>query len=97
MILVPQNNDVDDLNKTLLSMMSGDEQVFYSADSVAWEAGANDKTSDVNTFHIEFLCSLTTSGLPPGKLHLKPGCPLILLQNLSPTQGLCNGTQFILT
>ena len=71
--------------------MSGEEQVFHSADSIVQEAGANDKTTDlVNTFPIEFLCSLTASGLPPGELHLKHGCPLILLQNLSPTQGLCN-------
>lgn len=46
-------------------MMSGEEQVFYSADTVVQEAGADHlKTSDVNTFPIEFLRSLTVSGLP---------------------------------
>ena len=97
MILAPRNNDVDDLNTNLLSMMSGNEQVFYSADSVTQEAGVDDETSDVNTFPVEFLRSLTASGLPPGELHLKPSCPLILLRNLSPARGLCNGTRFILT
>jgi ATP-dependent DNA helicase PIF1 len=96
-ILAPRNSDVDDMNIKLLSMMSGEEQVFYSADSVTQEAGADDKTSDVNMFPIEFLRSLTASGLPPGELRLKLGCPLILLQNLSPSRGLCNGTHLILT
>ena len=97
-ILAPRNSDVDDLNNKLLSLMSGEEQVFHSADSVVQEAGANDETADpVNTFPVEFLRSLTASGLPPGELHLKPGCPLILLRNLSPTRGLCNGTRMILT
>ncbi|KAF9642801.1 hypothetical protein BDM02DRAFT_3231335 [Thelephora ganbajun] len=48
MILAPRNNDVDGMNNKLLSMMSGEEQVFYSTDTVAWEAGADDETSDVN-------------------------------------------------
>ena len=64
-ILAPRNNDVDSMNNNLLSLMSGEEQVFYSADTVAREAGADDKTSDVNTFPVEFLRSLTVSGLPP--------------------------------
>jgi len=96
-ILAPRNNDVDSMNNDLLSLMSGEEQVFYSADTVAREAGADDETSDVNTFPVEFLRSLTASGLPPGELRLKPGCPLILLRNLSPPRGLCNGTRLILT
>ena len=97
MILAPQNSDVDDLNHKLLSLMLGEERVFHSADSVAQEAGADDETSDVNTYPVEFLHSITASGLPPGELRLKPGCPLILLRNLSPAQGLCNGTRLILT
>jgi len=96
MILAPRNNDVDSTNSRLLSMMSGEEQVFYSADTVTQEAGADDESSDVNTFPVEFLRSLTASGLPPGELRLKPGCPLILLRNLSPARGLCNGTRLIL-
>ena len=96
-ILAPRNNDVEDMNRKLLSMMSGDEQVFVSADTVAREAGADNETSDINTFPSEFLHSLTASGLPPGELRLKSGCPLILLRNLSPPRGLCNGTRLILT
>jgi len=34
-ILRPQNNNIDSMNNDLLSIMSGEEQVFYSADTVA--------------------------------------------------------------
>lgn len=38
---------------------------------------------------------ISGSGLPPGELRLKPGCPFILLRNLSPSEGLCNGTRLV--
>ena len=68
--------------------------VFTSADSVDREAGAD---GDLNeALPVEYLRSLDASGLPPGELKLKPGCPLILLRNLSPANGLCNGTRMVL-
>ena len=44
----------------------------------------------------EFLNSINASGLPLARLALKPGCPLMLLRNIDPTNGLCNGTRMIL-
>jgi len=38
---------------------------------------------------------LTPSGTPPHRLILKKGVPIILLRNLSPIEGLCNGTRLI--
>lgn len=43
----------------------------------------------------DFLNSLTPNGLPPHELFLKPNCPIILLRNIDPTKGLCNGTRLI--
>ena len=34
--------------------------------------------------------------LPPHKLCLKPGCPVMLLRNLDPGNRLCNGTRLII-
>src|ERR1041384_6120130 len=43
----------------------------------------------------EFLRSLRISDLPTGELKLKVGIPIILLRNLNPSEGLCNGTRLI--
>ena len=92
MILSPQNTDVADLNTQILSMMPGEAESLLSIDSVVDEAGVDDGVSGSNALPPEFLCTLNPSGLPPGDLQLKPGCPLILLRNLCPVNGLCNGT-----
>ena len=42
---------------------------------------------------MEFINSLTPSGMPPHRLNLKVGAIIMLLRNLSITQGLCNGTR----
>jgi len=48
-------------------------------------------------FPMEYLNSLTPSGMPKNKLELKVGVPVLLLRNLNPAQGLCNGTRIIVT
>jgi len=92
-ILSCKNDDVDDLNQTMLAKFPGNERVLMSADSVVLEAGVN---TDFQPYPVEFLNSLKTSGLPLAQLALKIGCPLMLLRNLDPINGLCNGTRMIL-
>ena len=41
----------------------------------------------------EYLNSLNLSGLPPHKLNLKIGIPIMLLRNVDPQRGHCNGTR----
>ena len=48
-----------------------------------------------NRYPIEYLNSLNPSGLPPFKLELKVGCPIMLLRNIAPKDGLCNGTRLM--
>ena len=69
-ILIPQKNNVDSMNDRLLSLIFGEEQVFFSTDTVAQEAGANNEALDVNTFPPKFFHTLTASGLPLGELQL---------------------------
>jgi hypothetical protein len=91
-ILSARNHDVDDINHDVLNQHPGDEEIFFSADSVEHEEGADNPS---NVYPIEYLRSLAVSGMPPGELRLKPGCPLLLLRNLAPRDGLCNGTRVV--
>ncbi len=59
--------------------------MYYSVDTVL-------EKEDAVHFPIEFLNSLTPTGVPPHKLILKIGAPIILMRNLSPPT-LCNGTR----
>lgn len=96
MILAPQNSDVGDLNRHILELMSCKEEVFLSVDTMVDKAGVDDGLPGNNTFPAEFLHTLHPPSLPPGKLQLKPGCPIILLWNLCLAQGLCNGTRMVI-
>jgi len=46
---------------------------------------------------VEFLNTIQLSGLPDHHLKLKIGVPIMLLRNLNPSKGLCNGTRLIVT
>nr|XP_043623580.1 ATP-dependent DNA helicase PIF1-like [Erigeron canadensis] len=86
-ILSTKNENVDEIYDELIDKFPGDEQVDYSFDE------AEDDT--YNHYPIEFLNSRNVSGLPPHCLRLKVGCPVILLRNIDPSNGLCNGTRLI--
>jgi ATP-dependent DNA helicase PIF1 len=47
-------------------------------------------------YPIEYLNYFELPSLSPAKLHLKVGCPIILLRNITPKHELCNGSQLIL-
>ncbi|TVU06803.1 hypothetical protein EJB05_46838, partial [Eragrostis curvula] len=86
-ILSTKSEYVDQLNSKMIEMFPGHSKVFYSFDSVE-----DDQT---NNYPIDFLNSLTPNGLPPHELKIKINCPLILLRNLDPHNGLCNGTRLV--
>ena len=90
-ILAPKNSHVDELNQVALSLMQGDIHHFESADSVVH---SNTET-EAGLFPTEYLNSINASGLPPHQLTLKIGSPLLLIRNLNPKQGLCNGTRLV--
>ena len=51
------------------------------------------RSRDVMRFSTEYLNTLCPNGFPKHLLNLKPGMPLIVLRNISPKEGLCNGTK----
>ncbi|KAM3330338.1 hypothetical protein ACQJBY_026944 [Aegilops geniculata] len=87
-ILSTKNDYVDELNSKMIDMFPGQEKVYHSFDSI------EDDYS--NNYPIDFVNSLTPNGLPPHVLKVKVNCPVILLQNLDPHNGLCNGTRLMI-
>lgn len=85
-ILAPRNDRVNAINSALLTTLQGSERYSLSVNTPRDKEGGN-------AFPIEFLNSVDLPGLPPHKLRLKVGCPVILLRNLDPERGLCNGTR----
>ena len=87
-ILAPTNAKVDIINDMITDSFSGIPHVFTSSDQVV-------NPDDLQRYHIEYLNTLTPSGLPNHRLFLKKGMPLMLMRNLNPKMGLCNGTRLI--
>ncbi len=48
-----------------------------------------------NLIPVEYLNSLNLGGVPAHKLTLKKGVVVMLMRNLNPSLGLCNGTRLI--
>lgn len=93
-ILTPLNQHVDAVNAQMMEWMStfdagAEQREYLSADGIVGEDGRG------GLYPTEFLNSLNFSGVPPHKLLLRVGCPIILLRNL--TGGLANGTRLIVT
>lgn len=66
-------------------------KTYYSVD----EIGDCQSEEERINYPMEFLHSLTPMGMPPHALNLKHGCCVMLLRNLNPKYGLCNGTRLI--
>ncbi|XP_076052786.1 uncharacterized protein LOC143032200 [Oratosquilla oratoria] len=76
------------VNEDILRRLPTESKTYLSIDSVS-----SDNEMEANNYPIEFINSLTPSGMPPHRLNLKVGSIIMLLRNLSITQGLCNGTR----
>ncbi|CAK9171869.1 unnamed protein product [Ilex paraguariensis] len=74
-------------------MMTSALSMMLAANKMS--GGDNLNRSTTNQYLSEFLNSLNTSGLQLFKLQLKVWCSIILLRNIAPKVGLCNGTRLI--
>ena len=91
-ILAAKNVDVDVINNAVLQMIPGDAKIYFSADN-----SFNDVGEVNNAIPNEYLNTITVPGMPLHRTILKVNCPIILLHNLNPYEGLCNGTRMIVT
>ncbi|XP_019225160.1 PREDICTED: uncharacterized protein LOC109206759 [Nicotiana attenuata] len=85
MILTTKNDFVDEINDMLIDRFTGKSKVSIGTDEAI---EFNNQTQFEDLLH-----TLNPPGLPPYKLCLKENCPIILLRNLNPCEGLCNGTR----
>ena len=87
-ILTATNKEREKINRTMVEMMPGEETVLLSADSV-------DNEEDARSFSVEYCNTLQPTGLPEHRIQIKKGAPLMLIRNIDPSGGLCNGTRLI--
>ncbi|KAG6617010.1 helitron helicase-like protein [Phytophthora cinnamomi] len=85
-ILTTTNAVVHRINQAVSERLSGEAREYLSVDSV-------DDDNEGNFFEPEVLHSVTINGIPPHKLTLKEGAPIMMMRNLNPDLGLCNGTR----
>ncbi|CAA0822094.1 PIF1 helicase [Striga hermonthica] len=86
-ILTTKNCFVDEVNTKLINEFPGNLVEYLSFDRV--------ENPSHEAEYGDLINSLTPSGLPEHRLSLKENAPVILLRNLDPTEGLCNGTRLI--
>ncbi|XP_026410031.1 ATP-dependent DNA helicase PIF1-like [Papaver somniferum] len=91
-ILSQRNEDVHTINMDALESLHGETYTYFAADKMIRDDHGRD--SDFTT---EFLNNLSPPGSPPFRLDLKVGCPIMLLRNMAPKEGLCNGTRLVVT
>nr|XP_009805036.1 PREDICTED: uncharacterized protein LOC104250162 [Nicotiana sylvestris] len=81
-ILTTKNDFVNEINDMLIDQFPGKLRTFIGIDETT---KLNNQTQFEN-----LLQSLNPPSLPPYKLSLKENCPIMLLHNLNPYEGLCN-------
>ncbi|KAG5546078.1 hypothetical protein RHGRI_018302 [Rhododendron griersonianum] len=86
-ILAPRNDSVDEINKLLINRFPGKEYIYTSIDETVNPADQG--------LYVDFVHSICPPGMPAHQLVLKENCPIMMLRNLDPSKGLCNGTRLI--
>lgn len=84
-ILCTTNAIVDQINNLIIENFQGTLTSLRSIDTFVDDGRFTPIAPDILNQH-------DPPGLPPHTLHLKPNVPVMLLRNLSPQEGLCNGT-----
>uniref|UniRef100_A0A0L8GNT0 DNA helicase Pif1-like 2B domain-containing protein n=1 Tax=Octopus bimaculoides TaxID=37653 RepID=A0A0L8GNT0_OCTBM len=87
-VLAPTNAAVNTLNNDLLSQLPSQERCYRSVDTPL------QNSIRLHNFQQNLSTSQHHPGFAPHELHLKVGCPVILLRSLNAST-LCNGTRFI--
>ncbi|WVZ96402.1 hypothetical protein U9M48_042042 [Paspalum notatum var. saurae] len=93
--LAPTNEIATAINSQMIANLTAEEMSYYSSDTI--DDDTNSRAMLEALYPTEFLNTLQFGGLPDHHLRLKIGVPIMLLRNLNPAKGLCNGTRLIVT
>jgi len=94
-ILTARNTTVATINEAIVKKIPGPEAIFESSNTAGdAHEGATNLYAGLTP---EFLQSLDFPSIPPARLTIKVGTPIMLLRNLFPREGLCNGTRLVVT
>ena len=94
-ILAPTIQMVNIVNEYMCDLLPGEEFEFLSYDTIC--KSTDDADNVENLYSTKFLNTISCSGLPPHKLILKVGAPIMLLRNIDQRSDLCNGTRLQIT
>ena len=90
-ILSARNVDVDEINQEVVQLLDpGGARTHTSVNSAE---NIDDNGEIANMLLPEYLNSLNPPSLPPNKLHLRKNAIVMLIQNISINESLCNGTR----
>ncbi|CAI0628238.1 unnamed protein product [Linum tenue] len=92
-VITPTNETVSRINASVLSCIPEETKTYYSTDSLCTES--TDDSDLENLYPVEFLNSLAFNGMPEHELSLKLYTPIMLLRNIDPPAGMCNGTRLM--
>uniref|UniRef100_A0A0L8GR85 DNA helicase Pif1-like 2B domain-containing protein n=1 Tax=Octopus bimaculoides TaxID=37653 RepID=A0A0L8GR85_OCTBM len=86
-IITPTNKAAEEVNTVVMSkLLQGDSKTYRSSDTLH---------ENENEFPVELINDRNPSGFPPHILVLKKHYSIMLLRNLDPSEGHCNGTRYI--
>ncbi|PIA25570.1 hypothetical protein AQUCO_11100024v1 [Aquilegia coerulea] len=92
-ILSARSDDVATFNELAINQFPGELHEYLAADKAIEDDQPIENRG--NSISNENMQALDPPSLPPFKLQLKVGCPIMLLRNLQPRDGLCNGTRLM--
>jgi ATP-dependent DNA helicase PIF1 len=93
-ILITKNDTVADINVRILTRLASEIRVYDAINSINFNIMKESNRPDIS---IKFLRAQNPSGLPPARLELKIGTPIICFRNLFPKERLYNGTRIIIS
>ena len=94
-VLAARNDEVDHVNDVVSQLFSRRFPANEPAEELLSSDNVDAEEEQGGAYPVEYLKSLNPSGLPPHKLCLRKGMPVILLRNLNGARGLANGIRLI--